>query len=286
VYKHANGPPSRLARIAGDKRCSKESRGRTSARKLRRVSHHRKIVRSSSLLGSFGLRVSHVLRVHLNSVARGGRGSRASGAYLSRVSVGESRVARCGASSSNLLCIQKRKRRAALRAHRAWQRLQGQPLQRARTALAEFVLVCRTLKISLQKSKGCDWLREASASIRQAGVHGGLAEAIAFANATRYRNGETAQWDGTLAAKPTKAGQARDIGSIPVARGKRRKTEADEMYLSMEVVPDCKAAWSSRIMSTSELGAASMCGPLRRDPQAGTSRRLDRHDSGSTIAPG
>ena len=41
-------------------------------------------------LGSFGLRVSHVLRVHLNSVARGGRGSRASGAYLSRVSVGES----------------------------------------------------------------------------------------------------------------------------------------------------------------------------------------------------
>lgn len=56
------------------------------------------------------------------------------------------------------------------------------------------------------------------------------------------------------------------------------------MHLSMEVVPDCKAAWSSRIMSTSELGAASVCGPLRRDPQAGTSRRLDRHDSGSTIA--
>ena len=58
------------------------------------------------------------------------------------------------------------------------------------------------------------------------------------------------------------------------------------MHLSMEVVPDCKAAWSSRIMSTSELGAASMCGPLRRDPQAGTSRRLDRHDSGSMIARG
>lgn len=137
---------------------------------------------------------------------------------------------------------------------------------------------------SLQKSKGCDWLREASASIRQAGVHGGLAEAIAFANATRYRNGETAQWDGTLAAKPTKAGQARDMGSILVARGKRRKTEADEMYLSTEVVPDCNAARSSRTASGSELGAASMCGPLRRDPQAGTSRRLDRHDSGSMIA--
>jgi hypothetical protein len=125
--------------------------------------------------------------------------------------------------SSNLLCIQKRKSRAALRAHRAWQRLQGQPLQRARTALAEFVLVCRTLKISLQKSKGCDWLREASASIRQAGVHGGLAEAIAFANATRYRNGETAQWDGTLAAKPTKAGQPRDMRSTP--RGARQTSQ-------------------------------------------------------------
>jgi hypothetical protein len=56
------------------------------------------------------------------------------------------------------------------------------------------------------------------------------------------------------------------------------------MYLSMEVVPDCKAAWSSRTALRSELGAASMCGPLRRDPQAGTSKRLDRHDSGSMIA--
>lgn len=136
MYKHANGLPSRLARIAGDKRCSKE---------LEEGPHGASHVGSGAIarsrrvhlsLGSFGLRVSHVLRVHLNSVARGGRGSRASGAYLSRVSVGESRVARCGASSSNLLCIQKRKSRAALRAHRAWQRLQGQPLQRARTALA------------------------------------------------------------------------------------------------------------------------------------------------------
>jgi len=56
------------------------------------------------------------------------------------------------------------------------------------------------------------------------------------------------------------------------------------MYLSTEVVPDCNAARSSRIASGSELGAASVCGPLRRDPQAGTSRRLDRHDSGSMIA--
>jgi len=39
-------------------------------------------------------------------------------------------------------------------------------------------------------------LRLAQRSIRinkKAGVHGGLAEAIAFANATRHRNGETAQ---------------------------------------------------------------------------------------------
>jgi hypothetical protein len=69
-----------------------------------------------------------------------------------------------------------------------------------------------------------------------------------------------------------------------VARGKRRKTEAEEMYLSMEVVPDRRAMRSSRIASCSALGATSMCGPLRRDPQAGTSRRRDRHDSGSMIA--
>jgi hypothetical protein len=42
------------------------------------------------LLSSFGLRVSHVLRAHLNSVARGGEASRGFGACLSRVSVGES----------------------------------------------------------------------------------------------------------------------------------------------------------------------------------------------------
>jgi len=56
------------------------------------------------------------------------------------------------------------------------------------------------------------------------------------------------------------------------------------MYLSMEFVPACKAARSSRIASGSELGATSVCGPLRRDSQAGTSKRLDRHDSGSVIA--
>jgi hypothetical protein len=69
-----------------------------------------------------------------------------------------------------------------------------------------------------------------------------------------------------------------------VARGKRRKTEADEMHLSMEVVPDRITARSSRTASRSALGASVVCGPLRRDSQAGTSQEHDRHDSGSMIA--
>jgi hypothetical protein len=134
---------------------------------------------------------------------------------------------------------------------------------------------------SLQKSKGCDWLREASASIRQAGVHGGLAEAIAFANATRYRIGETAQWTARWRQNQRKPHKLTTSGPLPVACGNRRKTKAEEMYLSMEVVPDRRATWSSRTASRSALGADSMCGPLRRDAQAGTSRRRDRHESGS-----
>lgn len=148
MYKHANGPPSRLARIAGDKRCSKESRGRTSARKLRRVPRDRKIV----LSGFVFARLFRPARIPCPAGpleqcrSWGQRLSGFWGLPLEGECRGIQRVARCGASSSNLLCIQKRKSRAALRAHRAWQRLQGQPLQRARTALAEFVLVCRTLK--------------------------------------------------------------------------------------------------------------------------------------------
>jgi len=58
------------------------------------------------------------------------------------------------------------------------------------------------------------------------------------------------------------------------------------MYPSIKVVPVCKAVRSSRIAPGSELGATSVCGPLRRDSQAGTARRLDRHDSGSMDRPG
>jgi hypothetical protein len=61
-------------------------------------------------LGSFGLRSSHVLYAHLKGVAYGGEGSRAFGVRVSSPGVGEIRVAHCGVSSSNLLCIQKRNR--------------------------------------------------------------------------------------------------------------------------------------------------------------------------------
>lgn len=175
------------------------------------------------MLGSFGLRVSHVLRVHLNSVARGGRGSRASGAYLSRVSVGESTRSSLRRIELEPSLHPKEEESGSVKSASCVATTAGPTPAAGEDSARRIVLVCRTLKISLQKSKGCDWLREASASIRQAGVHGGLAEAIAFANATRYRNGETAQWDGTLAAKPTKAGQARDMRSTP--RGARQTSQ-------------------------------------------------------------
>lgn len=95
--------------------------------------------------------------------------------------------------------------------------------------------------------------------------------------ATAKQRSGTARWRQSQ-RKPDRLATS---GPLPVARGKRRKTEAEEMYLSMEVVPDRRTARSSRIASHSALGATSVCGPLRRDPQAGTSRRRDRHDSGS-----
>jgi len=137
VYKHANGPPSRLARITGDKRCSKEPREGTSARK------HRTglgvISRSPAFTFAQLFRPARIPCPAGPLEQCRSWGQRLSGLWGSPLEGerrGIQRVARCGASSSNLLCIQKRKNRAALRAHRAWQRLQGQPLQRARTALA------------------------------------------------------------------------------------------------------------------------------------------------------
>lgn len=86
------------------------------------------------------------------------------------------------------------------------------------------VLVCRTLKTRYRSR------RAATGSGKHphqsdSGCARGPSRGNRFANATRYRNGETAQWDGTLAAKPTKAGQARDIGSTP---GVARLTSQDE----------------------------------------------------------
>ena len=167
------------------------------------------------MLGFFGLRVSHVLRVHLNSVARGGRGSRASGAYLSRVSVGESTRSSLRRIESESSLHSKEEETGSVKSASCVATTAGPTPAAGEDSARRIRARVSYIENSLQKSKGCDWLREASASIRQAGVHGGLAEAIAFANATRYRNGETAQWDGALAAKPTKAGQARDIGSTP-----------------------------------------------------------------------
>lgn len=179
VYQHANGPPSRLARIAGDKRCSKEPREKDSTAQAA----------SSFLLRSFGLRVSHVPRAHLKSVARGRRALGLSGSALEaeRRGITRSSLRRTELESS---LHSKRKKRAALKAHRAWQRLQGQPLRRARTALAVFVLVCRILKTRCRSRKATSRLREASASIRFAGVNGGLIDTTVFAKAAWHRIGE------------------------------------------------------------------------------------------------
>jgi len=54
-----------------------------------------------------------------------------------------------------------------------------------------------------------------------------------------------------------------------------------EMYLSMEVMSDRRAVWSSRTSLRSDLGAASVREPLRRDSQAGAPTRFDGHDTGS-----
>lgn len=106
----------------------------------------------SFLLRSFGLRVSHVPRAHLKSVVCGRRALGLSGSALEaeRRGITRSSLRRTELESS---LHPKRKKRAALRAHRAWQRLQGQPLWRARTALAVFVLVCRTLKTRCRSRK-------------------------------------------------------------------------------------------------------------------------------------
>jgi hypothetical protein len=64
-------------------------------------------------------------------------------------------------------------------------------------------------------------------------------------------------------------------------RGRRRKTSVVEMCFSMEVVSDRAAVKSSRTSSRNDLGVAPVCGPLRRDSQAGIQAQRDRHDTDS-----
>jgi len=85
---------------------------------------------------------------------------------------------------------------------------------------------------------------------------------------------------GALAAKPTKAEQARTTGprstscAASIARCKLMKCTFRRKSL-----PDLFTMKSSRTSSSGDLGAASsMRGPLRRDSQAGAAKRRDRHD--------
>jgi hypothetical protein len=89
VYKHANGPPSRLARIASDRRGSKEQSRRDREAQASQGPFFSRERFGLPLLRSFGLRVSHVLRAHLKGVACGGEGSRAFGVRVSSPGVGE-----------------------------------------------------------------------------------------------------------------------------------------------------------------------------------------------------
>jgi len=141
---------------------------------------------------------------------------------------------------------------------------------------------CVVIENSLQKSKGCARFRQAFAI-----------------NPIRGREREPSR-DNRVCPKqhgivPVKRRSARPSGGktsgaerarvgpdhAPPTRGRRRKTSAVEMHLSAEVVSDQERVRSSRAPPATDLGAASMCEPLRRDPQAGTLTRRDGHDTGS-----
>lgn len=191
MYKHANGPPSRLARIAGDKRCSKEPTRRDLGAQAPEGLARSQDRARSPLLSSFGLRVSHVLRAHLKGAARG---SKALGLWGSALE-----AERRGITRSSLRRIELESslhpkeeepssvKSASCVATTARQSLAaGEDSARGSRARVSY------FENSLQKSRGCVRPREASASIRQADVNGGLAETTALANAARNRSGEVA----------------------------------------------------------------------------------------------
>jgi len=131
----------------------KSQRGGTAERKLRRVSRGRKAARSSLSLSSFGLRASHVLRTHLKGVARRGGGSRASGARLSRSSVGEiarSSLRRIELGSS---LHSKEEDAGSVKSASCAATLAGQSPAAGEDDARGVVLVCRTLKTRCRSRK-------------------------------------------------------------------------------------------------------------------------------------
>lgn len=191
MYKHANGPPSRLARITGDKRCSKErTRRDLDAQAPEGLARSQDRARLP-LLSSFGLRVSHVLRVHLNGVARGGRALGLWGSALEaeRRGITRSSLRRIELESS---LHQKEEEPSSVKSASCVATSAGQSPAAGEDSARGSRARVSYFENSLQKSKGCVWPREALASIRQAGVHGGLIETTAFANAARNRSDEGA----------------------------------------------------------------------------------------------
>jgi len=87
---------------------------------------------------------------------------------------------------------------------------------------------------------------------------------------------------GLVAAKPPESSKPVRWGTKSnVVRGGCRKTSAEEMDLSMEGAPDRAVVRSSRVSLRNGLGVVRVCGPMRRDSQAGTSARRDRRVTGS-----
>jgi len=155
------------------------------------------------------------------------------------------------------------------------------PLRRARTTLAK-ACSCVVFENSLQKSRGCVWPREAFAINPIRGRERGPNRdnrVCPKQHGIVAVKGRSARPAG---GKTSGAEQARTgPDHAPPARDRRRKTSVDEMHLSMEVVSDSERVRSSWAPPAKDLGAASVCEPLRRDPQAGTPTQRDGHDTGS-----
>jgi hypothetical protein len=89
VYKHANGLPSRLARIVSDRRGPEEQSRRDHEAQASTGPSLPKGRGGLPSLRSSDLRVSHVSWPHLKGVGHEGEGSRAFGVRVSSPGVGE-----------------------------------------------------------------------------------------------------------------------------------------------------------------------------------------------------